>query len=89
MKEFKYLEIFFLLSIIDKTCHPCHPLKEFKCANGKCLPISWVCDQKIDCSFDGKDRSDESNCKGSSSNNLIFYFMHYIIYHLIINFFEM
>ena len=47
---------------LDQTM--CHPLKEFKCSNGRCLPVSWKCDEKVDCSFNGKDTSDELNCKG-------------------------
>ncbi|XP_037550324.1 SCO-spondin-like [Nematolebias whitei] len=41
------------------TVPSCSP-GEFQCANGKCLPVTRVCDGRLDCGF--ADGSDEQDC---------------------------
>jgi hypothetical protein len=43
----------------EKDCDICEDY-EFKCHNGKCVPVEWVCDGMNDCG-DGSDE-DTSSC---------------------------
>lgn len=45
----------------EADCGNCH-FDQFECANSKCIPKRWLCDQNDDCG----DKSDEQNCSNSS-----------------------
>ena len=44
----------------------CHQ-DEFKCVLGGCIPENWQCDLQADCF----DKSDEANCEGKITGELI------------------
>ncbi|CAF0996864.1 unnamed protein product [Rotaria sordida] len=46
-------------------CNYTVPCTEFECDNKRCIPESWRCDGVIDCSHDGRDRSDERHCNAT------------------------
>lgn len=46
------------LNEIEKRCHEGTQDHLFQCANGECIPRSFVCDGQLDC----EDQSDEANC---------------------------
>ncbi|XP_076665931.1 low-density lipoprotein receptor isoform X6 [Andrena cerasifolii] len=58
------LTIFGFLAAADafSTDSQACTLRQFRCANGKCIPVSWVCDLTADC-LDNSDETAEE-CKG-------------------------
>ncbi|XP_055944113.1 low-density lipoprotein receptor-related protein 8-like [Argiope bruennichi] len=44
-----------LVQLIDAHC----PSHQFECGNGRCIPITWHCDEDNDCG----DNTDESSCE--------------------------
>ena len=36
---------------------------QFACYSGRCIPIEWRCDNKVDCGIG--DTADEDNCEGN------------------------
>lgn len=57
-KECDYKSCIYFFSIyrvpVEQKCTE----KDFKCANGDCIPMKWKCDDYNDC----RDKSDELNC---------------------------
>lgn len=55
----------------------CHPTKEHRCGDGRCITVEWVCDGDHDC----VDKSDEVNCCEYLSFSCCF-FSHFSLYKL-------